>query len=226
MYNITETTAFGEKGKEINFYVDEKIDNKVNFDFYKNLTDNDSLQNYNIQLIKNPLIIVGLIKYSDDVLNKIYEYHQKVLLKQSISPIELSGYTLRTQNLINLLNKLFLAIIFAVEEKYREKPNYQYIKNIDDFIQRKNNEYIEEIYNELIKSKNTLELFNLVSGLNTIYQSQNMFSTLNIIGSLYPTIVAVEPVNNKDCRYIYHNHSIPQIITAFNNFIKEINFYL
>ena len=226
MYNITETNQFGAKGKEINFYVDEKIDNKVNFDFYKNLIDNDSLQNYNIQLIKNPFVIVGLIKYSDDVLNKIYEYHQKVLSKQSISPIELSGYTLRTQNLISLLNKLFLAIIFAVEEKYREKPNYQYIKNIDDFIQRRADDGVSEIYNALIKSKNTYELFNIVSSINSIYCSQNMFATSNIIGKLYPTVIAVEPINNNDYKYIYHNHSIPQIITAFNNFIKEINFYL
>ena len=238
MYNITKTTRFGEKGQEINFYVDEEVNYTECFiNLPKKFDGRINYEHYNGELIRDPTPIIQIIKFSNGLLKKIYEAHKVyigILKEGGVNSLEASqkqfvsysNYSIGLQTFIYLINKLLLLFVFSVEEKYDNKSNYQYIKNIHDFITRKNEEHISEIYSKLIKSDNSLQFFVLISTLNMIYQSQNMFSASNTVGSIYPSIIAIEPSNNEEYKYIFHNHSLIQLITAVNNFIDEVDFYV
>ena len=121
-----------------------------------------------------------------------------------------------------------MLFVFTIEKKYFEKnkpKKYNFIKNIGDFLSRRNKSEFSEIYKEINESLTSIQLFEIISALNDIYQSQNMLNANRLLGPNQPIIVAVEPYNKDGYDYVFHNHSIQQVVLAFNNFLKDMGFY-
>ena len=244
MYNISDTEKFGLKGKEINFFIDPKINNS---EIYIKTPNNDGYiiaTAYNTDIIRNPILVVQTINFINEQIRTIYSAHKSIKEAHKNPSIIMNtqnrqwkaytNYLLGLQTLIYLINKLLLSFVFSTEETCLAdnqnsdyKKNYNYIKNIRDFINRATQQdpLIINIYNKIIKSVDTEQLFKIISSLHEIYQSQNMFATFNIIGTHHPSIVAIEPINEDNCKFIYHNHSILQIIEAINKFLEEVKFF-
>lgn len=244
MYNISDTEQFGLKGKEINFFIETNINHSENYIKTPNNNGYIIITAYNTNIIKNPIPVVQTINFINEQLRTIYLAHKTIkeaptnlsdiLQTQNKQWKAYTNYLLGLQTLIYLINKLLLSFVFSIEEIYLSntqdddhKKNYNYIKNIRDFINRAAQQdlHIISIYNKIIKSFDTEQLFKIISSLHEIYQSQNMFATFNIIGIHHPSIVAIEPINEDDYKFIYHNHSILQIIEGINKFLKEVEFF-
>ena len=240
MYNFSDTNQFGPNGREVNFYVTNTNTNNEFLKLHKDFKNSILFQHYNTQLIKNPIHIVEIINYTNNLLKRLYLSHNEFL--KSLKDTSLvdkqftyqAEYFIGIQTVTYLLNKILLSFIFSIEDDYvnpqikeGKLSEYRYIKDINDFILRKlnNDVIVSVIYNRLVKSENSRQLFEIVSAVNSIYQTQNMFSATNTVGSMYPTIVAVEALQSDKYSYIYHNHALSQIILGFNGIFEEINFY-
>ncbi len=171
------------------------------------------------------------IKYSN--INKLKELQEKVNNAKALKEKsknkqeEFSLYPIRLQNFIGMLQKILLIFAFTSEGIYIQKHkrrDFSQIKNLDDFLSKKDIEEYSEIYTTIIKKESkTEEFFNLIVKLNNIYQSPSMIGACNFTVTNYPIVSALEIKSDKES--IFHEHKIQQIVLAFNNFLKEVEFF-
>lgn len=225
MINESRTERLGPGGIEHNFYVSEDLPDNAVLIECPQVGDGINLADFECELIKNPFPIIVHLHYINSLITRIYgslpKNNHGGFMPASIICEQYVG----TQTLIHLLNKVFCLFMFEIEKVYISRTkidNYIHITSIHQLLKDNNYSGLAAI---LFKSDTSRELFGIVHDLNNIYLSQNGTVTMNTLGVKVPVITGATAVNGMSFSYIYHNHSLPQIIAGVNKFLHEVNFY-
>ncbi|MDR0703204.1 MAG: hypothetical protein LBF61_12555 [Azoarcus sp.] len=222
MINTHEVNIDGQPATQVCFHTGREISDWAIIDMPENLPVFPQINSFNMN--KNfmaCLCVSRLFYYCNFQLKMVYSSHKKIKYKFVGDAVptdfgELAEYHAGIHSAINLIYKALFMISLLWQNDFLPKSNTDFL-NLKDFVEK-----VSEV-TPLPISQNSLELCNIISQINALFQSGTMFYGFNQIGEDFPTVLALD--YNGAQGVIEHNHSLKQLVMGLNDLLAEISFF-
>lgn len=227
MINVVKTDSFGINGLEVNYYTGKEVDENTILTFLNSHNNKRELQHSLMDKAFNPADISGipqLLHYINHTISRIYDARKIKSPDGMIIDEVACEYSFGVHSFVNCTKKLFSYVVFSECKNVAQKVgDFQLLSITDMFSEgKKDNIFVSEVYKNVFKgNQNSIDLFKIITDIDAIFSSVNMFTNTRIITPDVAAICAIGSDFEQNYKYVLHNHSLAQVVAGLNDFLHD-----
>ena len=241
MITIREATLNGLRGQEISFYTGEDAGENVYLALPKEMFPGTLSPKLQVETgpglgMSLPMGLEGTLCAANNALKELYnayavmkdppvntECEDPAWFTVHVGSVASGVYQIKIQEVFYLLHKICFATVLLkadwIVPKGGEMPTS--IPNL--FGKKEISPYHKAIIEATFKRPESIELFRIIDGVNSAFQSIHMFTVINMMGEVTPSVCAFAPPDHSDYAFLLHNHSVWQVIKGLNTALQDLN---
>lgn len=211
----------------MNFYTEKSIDSDVLLNFPPPTTNALDLQQCVMVKTFNPIDFSGVIQqlyYINHTIARVYAAHKTYKINEMIVDKLACEYTFGMHALVSCVKKFFLYIVYTQCKNVGMKNNSTKLLSIESlFVEKEaNDDYALEVWANIFnENQNYIELFQIIDWMDGIYSTVNMYTNVRVVSPDMAAMCAVGAVSGQGVNYVFHNHSLRQVVTGLNSFLQS-----
>lgn len=227
MINRGQTDIFGAGGLEMNYYTENTVISDVLLNFPPPSTNILDLQQCVVAKLFNHIDFNGVIQniyYINNTIERIYAAHKTFKINSMVIDKLACEYTFGMHTFVNCVKKFFLYVVYNQSRIVGVKNKVTELFSIESLFVKKeeNDAYAIEVWNNIFKeNQDYSELFHIIDWMDSIYLTTNMYANGRVISPRMATVCAVGPVPDQGINYVFHNHSLRQLVTGLDSFLQS-----
>jgi len=227
MINREQTDIFGVGGLEMNYYTEKTVESDVLLNFPPPSTNTVDLQQCVMAKTFNPIDFSGIIQqiyYINSTAERVYAAHKSYKLNDIIIDRLACEYTFGMHSFVNCVKKFFLYVVYTQCKIVGMKNGNTKLLSIEGLFAEKEakDDYALAVWSSIFnENQNYIELFQIIDWMDSIYSGVNMYTNVRVVSPDMAAMCAVGAVSEQEVKYVFHNHSLRQVITGLDNFLQS-----
>lgn len=168
--------------------------------------------------------IIQQLYYINNTALSIYKTHNNYSRDGIIVDELACNYTFGMKTLTHCVKNLLLYIIYSQCKQVGMNNNQVKFFTIESLFSQKDQEdsYALQVWDSIFnENQDYADLFYIIDWVDGIYSSINMYTNIRVVSSDMAVICAVASVADQNISYIFHNHSLRQIMLCLNSFLQS-----